>query len=248
MAYRQHRSGRQWRGDPVTSGPTNGEPATLKVVVLISGSGSNLQAILDAASAGEINACVTTVISDQADAYGLTRARAAGVPVQCLPGQDFPDRDAYDAALAELLETLSPDLVVLAGFMRILTADLVNAWQGRMLNIHPSLLPDYRGLHTHRRVLNAGEKFHGTTVHFVTEELDGGPIVTQSRLRIGDDVDEDRLVQRVLAMEHKMYPMVIGWIADGRLQLQDGQVELDGKVLEEPVIKEEEDWLLPSPA
>ena len=214
----------------------------LKVVVLVSGSGSNLQAIMDAAQRGEISAQVQTVISDQPDAPGLQRAARAGIPQECIPGGNYPDRAAYDAALGRRLTELSPDLVVLAGFMRILTADLVNPWCGRMLNIHPSLLPDYRGLHTHRRVLEAGEQFHGTTVHYVTGELDGGPIIARSRLRIGDGDNEESLVKRILAMEHRMYPQVIGWIAQGRLRLNDGQVELDGKRLERPLLTDEEDY------
>jgi len=218
------------------------EKGLLEIVVLVSGSGSNLQAIMDTAQRGDIAARVRTVISDQPTAFGLQRAANAGVAQECLPGSDYPDRASYDAALARRLEELAPDLIVLAGFMRILTADLVNAWQGRMLNIHPSLLPDYRGLHTHRRVLEAGETYHGTTVHFVTEELDGGPLIAQSRLRIGADDDEQSLVRRVLAMEHRMYPQVIGWIAQGRLRLDEGQVELDGNIIERPVLIDEEHY------
>jgi phosphoribosylglycinamide formyltransferase-1 len=218
------------------------EKSLLEIVVLVSGSGSNLQAIMDAAERGDIAASVRTVISDQPTAFGLQRADNAGVAHECLPGSDYPDRAAYDAALAKRLEELAPDLIVLAGFMRILTADLVNAWQGKMLNIHPSLLPDYRGLHTHRRVLEAGETYHGTTVHFVTEELDGGPLIAQSRLRIGADDDEESLVRRVLAMEHRMYPEVIGWIALGRLRLDEGQVKLDGHILDGPILIDEEHY------
>ena len=222
----------------------NGEKpgAPLRIVVLVSGSGSNLQAIMDAAQRGDLSAQVDTVISDQPDAFGLQRAARAGISHECIAGSDYPDRAAYDAVLAERLNELSPDLVVLAGFMRILTSDLVNPWCGRMLNIHPSLLPAYRGLHTHGRVLEAGEQFHGTTVHFVTEELDGGPIIAQSRLRIGTEDNEESLVKRILAMEHRMYPEVIGWIAQGRLRLNDGHVELDGVILEHPILTDEENY------
>jgi len=212
----------------------------LQIVVLVSGSGSNLQAIMDASARGDIPAQVLTVISDQPDAYALQRAARAGISHECIAGADYPDRRAYDVALSGRLSELSPDLVVLAGFMRILSADLVNPWCGRMINIHPSLLPAYRGLHTHRRVLEAGEQFHGTTVHYVTEELDGGPIIAQSRLRIGADDDEESLVKRILSMEHRMYPQVIGWIAQGRLRLSNGEVEFDGVKQTSPPLAEEE--------
>lgn len=214
----------------------------LRIVVLVSGSGSNLQAIMDAAQRGAISAQVQCVISDQPDAFALQRAACAGISHECIAGGDYPSRAAYDAALAGRLAELSPDLVVLAGFMRILTADLVNPWRGRMLNIHPSLLPAYRGLHTHRRVLEAAEQYHGTTVHYVTEELDGGPIIAQSRLRIGAEDNEESLVRRILAMEHRMYPEVIGWIAQGRLRLSDGYVEMDGGRLEHPLLTDEENY------
>lgn len=209
------------------------------IVVLISGSGTNLQAILDAARSGAIAARVVTVISDQPDAYGLQRAQRAGVPTECLRARDYPDREAYDAALGELLEAIDPGLVVLAGFMRILGAALVRRWSGRMLNVHPSLLPAYRGLHTHRRVLKAGEKWHGTSVHFVTEELDGGPLIAQARLGIGSGDTEQTLQERIQSLEHQIYPEVIGWYAAGRLRMVGDKVELDDRVLSQPVMSNE---------
>lgn len=211
----------------------------LDVVVLISGGGTNLQAILDAAQSGAIPVRVTTVISDQSGAYGLQRARLADVPTECLEAGHYPDREAYDHALGQRLAELGPGLVVLAGFMRILGPDVVRRWSGRMLNIHPSLLPAYRGLHTHRRVLEAKERWHGTSVHFVTEELDGGPLISQARLEIGPRDNETTLQDRIQALEHRMYPEVIGWFAAGRLRMAGDQVELDGEPLATPVMRDE---------
>jgi len=214
-----------------------------RVVVLISGGGTNLQAIIEAADRGEIPVEIACVISDQPEAFGLQRAARAAIPTQVLPAAGFADRAAYDNALGELLDDLDPDVVVLAGFMRILTSDLVNRWRGRMLNIHPSLLPDYRGLHTHRRVLDAGERWHGTSVHFVTEELDGGPVIAQARLEIGAGDTEDSLNRRVQALEHRMYPAVIGWLAKDRVRMTEDGVEFDGEPLARPVVRSEEEWL-----
>ena len=218
----------------------------LRTVVLISGSGSNLQAIADAAAAGRIRATVTAVLSDQPAAFGLERAARAGIPAECLPGADFSRREDYDAALGERLRALDPGLIVLAGFMRILTGGLVADWRGRMLNIHPSLLPAYRGLHTHRRVLEAGDAEHGTSVHFVTEELDGGPVIAQARLPVLATDDETTLNRRIQALEHRLYPEVIGWFAAGRLLLDDATVILDGAPLEAPVQRREPELLRPA--
>jgi len=214
-----------------------------RVAVLISGGGTNLQAIIDAAGRDEIPVDLVCVASDQPDAFGLQRAERAGIPTRVQTAAGFAGRDAYDQALGDLLEAIDPDIVVLAGFMRILTGGLVRRWQGRMLNVHPSLLPGYRGLHTHRRVLKAGEKWHGTSVHFVTEELDGGPVIAQARLEIRPDDTEDSLNGRVQALEHRMYPTVIGWLAEGRVRMVGDMVELDGKLLEGPVVRDEQDWL-----
>lgn len=208
----------------------------LRIAVLISGGGTNLQAILDAIDAG-LPAEVVAVISNRPDAFGLTRAARNGVPGHVLDHTACPSREAFDAALAALLDELGPDLVVLAGFMRILGEDMVTRWHGRMLNIHPSLLPAWRGLHTHRRVLEAGERWHGTSVHYVTAELDGGPVIAQSRLEIASDETETSLQQRIQALEHSLYPRVIDWIARGRLTLTDGIPVLDGVKLEHPVLE-----------
>lgn len=210
----------------------------LPVVVLISGGGSNLQALIDAAAKGLIKISIRAVISNQADAYGLQRASSAGIETRVLSHRDFTSRESYDRALMGLIDEFDPGLVVLAGFMRILTPDLVDHYQGRMLNIHPSLLPKYRGLHTHQRALEAGETMHGASVHFVTVELDGGPLVLQARVPVEPDDDADTLAARVLTKEHIIYPRVVGWFADGRVGLgEDGAPVLDGERLTNPVMQ-----------
>ena len=206
----------------------------LPLVVLISGGGTNLQAIIDAASA-DLPVDIRAVISNEADAFGLERARRAGIETRVLDHRAFADREAYDAALAALIEEYKPGLVVLAGFMRILTAGFVRHFHGRMLNIHPSLLPRYRGLDTHARVLAAGDREHGATVHFVTEELDGGPLIVQARVPVLANDDIQTLAHRVLEKEHVIYPAAIRWFAEGRLRLDDHRVTLDGKPLAAPV-------------
>lgn len=215
-----------------------GEPADtpLPVAVLISGGGSNLQALIDAQRAGDLPIDIRGVISNRTDAYGLTRATQAGIPTRVLSHKDFPTRAAYDQALSALLEEADPGLVVLAGFMRILTPDFVAGFHGRMFNIHPSLLPKYPGLHTHQRALDAGDTEHGATVHFVTDELDGGPPVLQARVPVLPGDDAERLAARVLAQEHRIYPLAVRWFATGRLRLDDaGRVLLDGRALTAPV-------------
>lgn len=209
--------------------------APLPVVALISGNGSNLQALLDACSAGELPVTVRAVISNRADAYGLERARRHGVATDVLDHRTFDSREAYDAALVERIRTWDPGLVVLAGFMRILSDSLVTSFQGRMLNIHPSLLPAYKGLHTHARALEAGDAEHGCSVHFVTPALDAGPVVARGVVPVHADDDEDSLARRVQVQEHRIYPLVVRWFAQGRLQLDQGGVHLDGKPLPAPV-------------
>ncbi len=207
----------------------------LPIVVLISGSGSNLQAIIDGAGR-DLPIEICAVISNRADAYGLERAREAGIETRLLNNQDFPDRDSYDQALGDLMDEYQPGLVILAGFMRILTPALVERFRGRMLNIHPSLLPMFRGLHTHQRALDAGEQLHGASVHFVTEELDGGPVIIQAIVPIETDDDADSLAARVLTQEHIIYPTAIRWFAEGRLHMEGTAVIHDGRVLESPII------------
>jgi phosphoribosylglycinamide formyltransferase-1 len=209
----------------------------LQLAVLVSGNGSNLQAIIDAIAAGRLNARIGLVASDRGDAYGLERARAAGIPTAVVSPRDYPDRAGWNDALGRLLDRSDAALVVMAGFMKVLDAGLVRRWPGRMLNIHPSLLPRYRGLHTHRRALEAGDAFHGTSIHFVTEELDGGPLVLQARIPVLPEDDEESLNARIQAREHQIYPEVVGWFADGRLALGEDGVLLDGRPLEGPVLR-----------
>lgn len=201
----------------------------LALVVLISGNGSNLQAIIDAIQARQLHAEIRAVISNSPDAYGLTRARQASIPARILDHREYPSREAYDQALQALIDEYQPQLVILAGFMRILTTAFVNHYHGRMLNIHPSLLPKYQGLNTHQRVLEAGDTIHGVSVHFVTPELDGGPVILQAEIPVHNGDTAEDLAQRVHQQEHVIYPLVIGWFADGRLKLHDETVLFDGK-------------------
>jgi len=163
-------------------------------------------------------------------------AHRAGITTEVLSHKGYPDRESYDAALRRLIDGYEPGLVVLAGFMRILTPALVRHYEGRMFNIHPSLLPAFRGLHTHQRVLDAGERAHGASVHFVTEELDGGPVIIQARVPVLADDTAEVLAARVLEQEHQIYPQAVRWFAEGRLWLNDGRVYLDGRVLKQPAI------------
>ena len=208
--------------------------APLPVVALISGGGSNLQALIDAQLRG-LPIDLRAVVSNRADAFGLERARQHGIPAEFLSHRGYPDRESFDADLSTLIDRHAPGLVVLAGFMRILTPAFVNRYLGRMMNIHPSLLPKFPGLHTHQRALDAGETTHGASVHFVTAELDGGPVIIQARVPVLDGDDAETLAARVLAQEHRLYPTAVGWFAEGRLQLgADGRPHLDGRVLITP--------------
>ncbi|MCU1716750.1 phosphoribosylglycinamide formyltransferase [Pseudomonas sp. 5P_3.1_Bac2] len=206
-------------------------PAPCNLVVLISGSGGNLQALIDGIQAGTIPARISAVLCNRADAYGLQRAQAAGIASQVLDHKDFDGREAFDAALMQAIDAYEPHLVVLAGFMRILTPDFVRHYHGRLLNIHPSLLPKYKGLNTHQRALDAGDSEHGCSVHFVTEELDGGPLVVQSRIAVQTDDSATSLAQRVHAQEHVIYPLAVTWFAADRLRLSAQGAMLDGQLL-----------------
>jgi phosphoribosylglycinamide formyltransferase-1 len=199
-----------------------------RIVALVSGRGSNLQSLLDAIP-DVIPARVVAVVSNEPGALALERATAAGADAIAVCHRDFSDRDAFDQALISVIDPLKPDLLVLAGFMRILTPEFVHHYRGRLLNIHPSLLPKFPGLDTHQRAIEAGEKEHGATVHFVTEELDGGPIVLQGRVPIQTDDHADELARRVLEMEHRIYPQTVKWFAEGRLRLRGDAALLDGK-------------------
>ncbi|QCR35341.1 phosphoribosylglycinamide formyltransferase [Nissabacter sp. SGAir0207] len=202
-----------------------------RIVVLVSGNGSNLQAMMEACKQGRLHATVAAVFSNRADAYGLARARDAGIPAHALDARDFAGREAFDAALADSIDAYAPDLVVLAGYMRILSAGFVRHYAGRMLNIHPSLLPKYPGLHTHRQALANGDADHGASVHFVTEELDGGPVILQAKVPVFDGDSEEDLQARVQVQEHQIYPLVAEWFVSGRLVMRDDAAWLDGERL-----------------
>lgn len=203
----------------------------INIVVLISGSGTNLQALIDASHSGSMPANIAAVISNREDAFGLERARKAGIKTEVIDHKTFSTREQFDRALLQTIDHYQPDLVVLAGFMRILTAEFTQHYLGRMLNIHPSLLPKYQGLNTHQRALDNLDKTHGVTVHFVTPELDGGPNVIQAIVAIKTDDDANSLAQRVLQQEHIIYPMAITWFAEGRLLMDKQNCLLDNQPL-----------------
>lgn len=204
---------------------------TKRIVILISGSGTNMVNLAEHCQSGAISGEVVAVISNQPDAAGLRKASAMGIATDSLSHTEFASRDAYDEKLKALIQSHQPDLVILAGFMRILTADFVADFEGRLLNIHPSLLPKYKGIRTHERALENGDSEHGVSVHFVTEELDGGPVILQAKVPVfeGDTVED--LQARVHEQEYRIYPLVVRWFCDDRLRLSDAGVELDGQIL-----------------
>ena len=202
-----------------------------RLVVLISGSGTNLQAIIDAVNAGAVNAEIGAVISNEESAKGLQRAAQSKIATAVVDHKQFDSKEAFDRALIELIDRYEADTVLLAGFMRILTPTFVSHYAGKVLNIHPSLLPKFQGLHTHQRALEAGEKQHGCSIHFVTDEVDGGPVIAQAAVSVEATDAADSLAKKVLRKEHILYPLVVSWKADGRLKLSNGGVWLDGKKL-----------------
>lgn len=202
-----------------------------KLVVLFSGNGSNLQSILDACANGRIHGSVAAVFSNKASAYGLVRAERAGIPAIALDARDFSDRESFDRQLMREIDACAPDVVVLAGYMRILSPGFVAHYHDRLLNIHPSLLPKYPGLHTHRQALENGDAEHGTSVHFVTDELDGGPVILQAKVPVFAEDSEADITERVQHQEHAIYPLVINWFVEGRLAMREGKAWLDGKPL-----------------
>ena len=206
------------------------------IVILISGRGSNMEALVRAAADGVVPARVAAVIANRPDAIGLQIAEGLGVETRVVDHTQYGDRSAFDAALALAIDSYAPDLVVLAGFMRILTDGFVERYAGRMFNIHPSLLPAFKGLHTHRRVLEEGVRVHGCTVHFVTPELDHGPVIIQAVVPVLDGDDEQMLAARVLEQEHQIYPMAVRWFVEERLQLIDGRVVFDTRQEEVSVL------------
>lgn len=218
-----------------------------RIAVLISGRGSNMQAFIDACADGRLDAEICLVLSNRADAAGLETARAAGLPVACIEHRDYPSREAFDAALVQCLAPREPDLVILAGFMRILTPVFIEPFFGRLLNIHPSLLPKYPGLNTHQRALDAGDREAGATVHFVTPELDGGPPILQARVAVEPGDDADSLAARVVRQEHQIYPLAAHWFLQGRLTLNQDGAFLDGqKIPASGILYRPEDALIPA--
>ncbi len=204
-------------------------PSPAPVVVLLSGRGSNLQAIMHETTTGRLDIDLRAVISNRAEAEGLRLARAAGIPAHVIESRDHADRDQFDAALMQAIDTHAPRLVILAGFMRILGTGFIQHYAMRLINIHPSLLPAFKGLHTHARALEAKAQQHGASVHFVTPDVDGGPIIIQSALTVRPDDTAQSLAQRVLVEEHRIYPLAIQWFIAGRLTLDKGCVLLDGQ-------------------
>lgn len=212
------------------------DPAPLPtIVVLASGSGTNLQALIDASRERDFPGEIIAVGCNRPGAFALERAAQANIKTFVLDHKKYGSREEFDGALMAELRRLSPDVIVLAGFMRILTADFVRAFRGRMLNIHPSLLPAYTGLNTHQRVLKAGDKVHGVSVHFVTEELDGGPVIAQAEVEVKPDDNAESLAERVQQQEHVLYPIVVRWFCEGRIQLTADGVQFDGKLLQHPM-------------
>ncbi len=212
------------------------------IVILISGRGSNMEALIAARDAGQLPVTIAAVISNRPDAKGLQTAEKAGIATRVVDHKTFAGREAFDAALAECIDTFAPDLVVLAGFMRILTEGFVMHYSGRLMNIHPSLLPSFPGLHTHQRAIDEGVRIHGCTVHFVTPALDHGPVIIQAAVPVLDGDDEDSLSARILRQEHQIYPQAVRWFAEDKLRLVDGRVllaaELDASAsLISPVLR-----------
>ncbi len=196
-------------------------------VVLISGSGSNLQAFIDQIEAGELNIEITKVISNNPDAFGLERAKKANIQTAVINHRDYDSRELFDQALMDCIDQSEPEIIILAGFMRILTTEFVEHYEHRLINIHPSLLPKYPGTNTHQRVLDADEAWHGASIHFVIPEVDAGPVILQGRLEIKQDDTASTLQQRIHKIEHRIYPLAVAWLADHRLSVVEGQVLLD---------------------
>ena len=208
-----------------------------RTAILVSGSGTNLQAFIDAVAAGSLDLDLCVVFSNNPNAFGLERAEKACIPTACIQHGDFPDRESFDRAVIAELDRWNPELLILAGFMRILSPAFVSHYEGKILNIHPALLPKYPGLNTHQRVLDAGDEWHGSTVHFVTEELDGGPRILQGRLPVDPEESAEELQHRVQAIEHQIYPEAAGLVGSGRVVFRNGRAWVDGKLADEPILR-----------
>lgn len=207
----------------------------MRIAVLVSGNGSNLQALIDAQLGKQLSGQIIGVLSNKADAYALQRAEKANIATTVISHKDYPNRESFDDAMHQQLLAWQIDLVILAGFMRILTPEFVSKWQGKMLNIHPSLLPFYKGMNTHQRVLNTGDRLHGCTVHFVTAELDAGQSIAQSVIQVSLQDTAESLAQRVHELEHFIYPQVAQWLCNGQLTWENGQAYFNQKLLEKPI-------------
>ena len=207
----------------------------MRIAVLVSGNGSNLQALINAQHGKQLSGQIVGVLSNKADAYALRRAEDANIATAVISHQNFPNRESFDVAMHQQLLAWQVDLVILAGFMRILTPEFVSQWQGKMLNIHPSLLPFYKGMNTHQRVLNTGDRLHGCTVHFVTAELDAGQSIAQSAIQVSLHDNVESLAQRVHELEHFIYPQVAEWLCNGQLTWTNGQAYFNKKPLERPI-------------
>lgn len=203
------------------------EAKPIRLLVLLSGKGSNLQAIIKAIENGQLNATITAVLSDKQDAGGLLLAKEKQIPQTFIDPAGFSSREAFDQALLSHIETYAPDYLVLAGFMRILSSAFVKHFHGKLLNIHPSLLPNYKGLNTHQRVLDAGDTWHGCSVHFVSEQLDGGPLIACERLRVDSEDNHESLKAKVQDLEHQLYPKVLSWLEQGLVKLQGDSLLCD---------------------
>lgn len=203
-------------------------PARKRVVAFISGGGSNMLALAKAAEAADFPAEIVAVFSDKADAGGLAKAKALGIPTRAFLRKDFASKDAHEAAILDALEALSPDLICLAGYMRLLSGTFINRYEGRILNIHPSLLPLFPGLHTHQRAIDAGMRLAGCTVHFVTEGMDEGPVIVQAAVPVLPADTADTLAGRVLTVEHRSYPLALRLVAEGKVRMEDGKAVTDG--------------------
>ena len=207
----------------------------MRIAVLVSGNGSNLQALINAQLGKQLSGQIVGVLSNKAEAYALRRAEDANIATAVISHQNFPNRESFDVAMHQQLLAWQVDLVILAGFMRILTPEFVSQWQGKMLNIHPSLLPFYKGMNTHQRVLNTGDRLHGCTVHFVTAELDAGQSIAQSVIQVSLQDTAESLAQRVHELEHFIYPQVVQWLCNGQLTWENGQAYFNQKLLEKPI-------------
>ncbi len=206
------------------------------IVILISGSGSNLQSFIDCQKLNRLAGTISAVISNKADAYGLIRAKSANIPAISIKHTDYSSREAFDQALSDQIEQYNPDLIILAGFMRILTSNFVAKYRGKLLNIHPSLLPKYPGLHTHQRAIENKDVEHGTSIHFVTEELDGGPLIAQAKILISDKDNVDSLFKKIQKLEHKIYPQIAQMFLENKIELKQDDIYFENSKLEAPFI------------